>query len=109
MGGMFWLGVLAQKANSLWLKAMLYLIGTYMVQMKFTSGRRSGITSLGLNVIFSYGCWSRRNVSLGRIFAKEVFRVLLYASYARIMKNVLLTCFFFTLSRGKYGIDGGRS
>ena len=105
---MFWLGVLAQKVIFLWLKAILFLIGTYMVQLKCIGGRRFGIILLGPNVIFSYGCWLRRNVSLGRIFIKEAFKELMFASYARTMKSVSLTCFFFALSRRKYGIDGGR-
>ena len=79
-----------------------------MVQLKCTGGRRSGITFLGPNAIFSYGCLLRRNASLGRIFAKEDFRDLLFASYAHTMKSVSLICFFFVPSQRKYGIDGGR-
>ena len=78
-----------------------------MVQLKFIGGRRFEITFLGPNVISSYGCWPRRNVLHGRIFAKEAFRDL-FVSYAHITRSVSLTCFFFFPFQRKYGIDSGR-
>jgi hypothetical protein len=105
---MFWPGVLARLASSLCPKGMLFLTKIGLVQVRWIGGRRCGITLRGQNVISSYGCWFKTDVSPGRIFANEVFRDPLSASFVWVMRKVLLTYFLAVLIRERYGIDGGR-
>ena len=49
------LGALALKESSVWPKDMLSWIVNVMEFRRFLGGRRSGINSLGRNVIFFYG------------------------------------------------------
>ena len=74
------LGVLALKESSVWPKDMLSWIVNVMEFRRFLGGRRSGINSLGRNVIFFYGWLLKKNVLLGIISKEEGFRVLFFPS-----------------------------
>ena len=73
-----WLGALALKESSVWPKDMLSWIVNVMEFRRFLGGRRSGINSLGRNVIFFYGWLLKKSVLLGIISKEEGFRVLLF-------------------------------